>query len=41
MKKTYENAKIDVIKFDSDIITTSGNAPDVASFGFDTPYDTF
>jgi hypothetical protein len=42
MKKTYENAKIDIIEFDSDVITTSGgDTPDVAGFGFDTPYDTF
>ena len=42
MKKTYENVKLDIIEFDTDVITSSGgNAPDVAGFGFDTPYDEF
>ena len=42
MKKTYENAKLDIIEFSSDVITSSGgNAPDVAGFGFDVPYDNF
>ena len=42
MKKTYESVKFDIIEFSSDIITASGgNAPDVAGFGFDTPYDEF
>ena len=41
MKKTYENAKIDIIEFASDVITASGDTPDVSGFGFDVPYDTF
>ena len=41
MKKTYENAKIDIIEFDTDVRTASGDTPDVAGFGFDVPYDTF
>ena len=42
MKKTYETAKLDIIEFVSDVVTSSGgNAPDVAGFGFDVPYDEF
>ena len=42
MKKTYENAKIDIIEFDADVITASGGTTtDIAGFGFDTPFDNF
>ena len=42
MKKIYENAKLDIIEFDTDVITASGgNATDIAGFGFDVPYDEF
>ena len=42
MKKTYEAVKFDIVEFSSEVITTSGgNAPDVAGFGFDVPYDEF
>ena len=43
MKKVYENAKLDIVEFDADVITSSGgdSTPDVAGFGFDVPYDEF